>query len=179
MKFASEDLRREHEGVLFGLSILEKMVETVKKGGALDAADAAEMVNFFRLFADKCHHGKEEGLLFPALVKSGLRNDGGPVGQMLAEHALGRGYIAEMSACAEGDFDRDGFAAAARNYIGLLREHISKENTVLFPYSDRTLPTGEQEQLLEQFETFEEQVMGKGTHEELHELLGRLESKYL
>lgn len=179
MKYASEDLVHEHEGILFGLNILEAMTKRIESGQDIDIDDAGGMIRFLKLFADKCHHGKEEGLLFPALVKSGLRHDGGPVGQMLAEHAAGRGYIAEMSACTEGDFDRDGFTGAARNYIGLLREHISKENTVLFPYSDRTLPPGEQERLLEQFEIFEEQVMGKGTHEKLHELLGRLESKYL
>ena len=88
MKFASEDLRNEHEGVLFGLDILEKMADTIRQEGMMDAKDAAEMVNFFRLFADKCHHGKEEGLMFPAMEKVGIPNKGGPIGQMLAEHNL-------------------------------------------------------------------------------------------
>jgi len=61
----------------------------------------------------------------------------------------------------------------------LLREHIQKENTVLFPMADRILPDDRQQQLLEQFETFEEEVIGKGIHERLHETLHKLGEKYL
>lgn len=175
MKYASEDLRTEHRGILFGLDILEKMAE-----GAADTGDAGEMVNFFRLFADKCHHGKEEGLLFPAMEKAGIPNKGGPIGQMLAEHAQGREYIAEMGASAGGGaLQADRFKEAAAGYIQLMRAHIDKENSVLFPAGDRMLPMDVQKQLLDRFEGFEEEVMGKGTHEKLHEVLHRLEEKYL
>lgn len=180
MKYASEDLRNEHKGVLFGLEILEKMVETIRREGAMDAKDAAEMVNFFRLFADKCHHGKEEGLMFPAMEKAGIPNEGGPIGQMLAEHNQGRQYIAAMGASTEGGtLQAVGFAEAATGYIQLMRTHIDKENSVLFPAGDRMLPKDVQKQLLDQFEGFEEGVMGKGTHEKLHETLHRFEEKYL
>ncbi|NLC93837.1 MAG: hypothetical protein GX677_10380 [Treponema sp.] len=61
----------------------------------------------------------------------------------------------------------------------MMRAHIEKENKVLFPMGDKLLPMNEQEHLLTQFEEFEEEVMGKGTHEKLHETLHRLEKKYL
>ena len=180
MKYASEDLRNEHEGVLFGLDILEKMAGKARLAGATDVEDVKEMVNFLRLFADKCHHGKEEGLMFPAMEKVGIPNAGGPIGQMLLEHTQGRQYIAEMAASAEGDaLHADRFAEAASGYIELMRAHIDKENSVLFPAGDRMLPKDVQQQLLDQFEGFEEEVMGKGTHEKLHETLHRFERKYL
>ena len=180
MKYASEDLRNEHEGVLFGLDILEKMAGKIRREGAMDVKDAAEMVNFLRLFADKCHHGKEEGLMFPAMEKVGIPNKGGPIGQMLLEHDQGRQHIAEMAASTEGStLQADRFAEAATGYIQLMRAHIDKENSVLFPAGDRMLPTDVQKQLLDQFEGFEEEVMGKGTHEKLHETLHRFEGKYL
>ena len=180
MKFASEDLRNEHEGVLFGLDILEKMADTIRQEGMMDAKDAAEMVNFFRLFADKCHHGKEEGLMFPAMERVGIPNKGGPIGQMLAEHNQGRQHIAEMGASTEGGtLQAERFAEAATAYTQLMRAHIDKENSVLFPAGDRMLPMDVQKQLLDQFEGFEEAVMGKGTHEKLHETLHRFEEKYL
>jgi len=180
MRFASEDLRNEHEGVLFGLDILEKMAEKARQAGAMDVEDVKEMVNFLRLFADKCHHGKEEGLMFPAMEKVGIPNEGGPIGQMLLEHTQGRQYIAEMAASTEGGaLQADRFAGAATSYIQLMRAHIDKENSVLFPAGDRMLSINVQEQLLDQFEGFEEEVMGKGTHEKLHETLHRFEEKYL
>ena len=71
------------------------------------------------------------------------------------------------------------FAAAASAYAKLLRAHIDKENTVLFPMGDRKIPAGEQAVILEKFEQYEHEVMGEGTHETLHELLHRLTEKYL
>ncbi len=180
MKYASEDLRNEHEGVLFGLDILEEMANTVKQSRAVDPKDIDDMVNFLRLFADKCHHGKEENLMFPAMEMVGIPNKGGPIGQMLIEHNQGRQYIAEMEASiSSGILHADRFTEAATGYINLMRAHIEKENTVLFPMGDKMLPMNEQEHLLNQFEVFEEEVMGKDTHEKLHETLHRFEKKYL
>lgn len=180
MKYASEDLMNEHEGVLFGLTILERMADMVQRGKKVESSDIGEMVNFLRLFADKCHHGKEENLMFPAMEEAGIPNGEGPIGQMLLEHNEGRKYIAEMSASIDfGTLKEDKFIQAAESYIRLMRAHINKENTVLFPLGDKMLPADEQKKLLYQFEEFEEKVMGKGTHEKLHGLLHDFEVKYL
>ncbi|HHU18614.1 MAG TPA: hemerythrin [Clostridiales bacterium] len=180
MMYASQDLINEHEGILIGLTILEKMADKVEQSGIIEISDIEESVNFFKLFADKCHHGKEEGFMFPAMQKAGLPNEGGPIAQMLLEHDEGRKYITEMSSSIEnGALEGNKFIQAAKNYISLMREHIEKENRVLFPFGDKIIPMDEQQQLLEQFEEFEEKVMGKGTHEKLHMLLHNFKVKYL
>lgn len=184
MPYASADLVHEHEGILFGLKILEKMAGLTESPNAMrDSAELTEdirsMLEFLRLFADKCHHGKEEGLLFPALEAAGIRNQGGPIGQMLAEHAEGRRLIAAMARALEGSPDHGAFAAHARSYASLLRAHIDKENTVLFPMADRMIPASKQAELLQKFEEHELTAMGPGTHERLHGELARFEMKYL
>jgi len=180
MQYASEDLMKEHEGILFGLKILEQMFKSVEERCNADTRDLAEMLNFLSLFADKCHHGKEEGLMFPAMERVGVPNERGPIGQMLLEHNEGRKYIAEMKASLnDGLLQANRFTIAARGYIKLMRAHIEKENTVLFPLGDQKLPLTVQEQLLQQFEEFEEEVMGQGTHERLHKLLEEFAAKYL
>ena len=180
MRYASEDLINEHKGILFGLRILQEIAAAVKQSGEADIKDINDIIDFLRLFADKCHHGKEEGFMFPALEEAGIPNERSPIGQMMREHIQGRQYISEMAASVgSGALQADRFAEAATNYTDLLREHIQKENTVLFPMADRILPDDKQQQLLEQFETFEEEVMGKGTHERLHETLDKLGEKYL
>ncbi|MEL1134466.1 hemerythrin domain-containing protein [Desulfitobacterium sp. THU1] len=180
MMYASEDLRNEHKGILFGLEILEQMVNTFKRSDTVDTKDIDEMVNFLRLFADKCHHGKEEGLMFPAMEKVGIPNERGPIGQMLIEHNQGRHYISEMGKSTENNTLQGSlFVEAAKGYINLMRAHIEKENSVLFPMGDQKIPMDVQAQLLEQFEGFEEEIMGKGTHEKLHETLHKFEEKYL
>ncbi|NMB63505.1 MAG: hypothetical protein GYA16_01410 [Spirochaetes bacterium] len=96
MNYASEDLIQEHEGILYGLQILEKMVERYNRTKSINVDEVNEIINFFKLFADKCHHGKEEGLLFPEMEKAGIPKENGPIGQMLYEHDEGRKYIKSM-----------------------------------------------------------------------------------
>ena len=71
------------------------------------------------------------------------------------------------------------FIQTPRDYIRLLRSHIQKENNVLFPFIDTRLSVSEQKDLFDKFENHEEQVIGKGRHEELHSLLEKLAKKYL
>lgn len=180
MKYASEDLLNEHEGILFGLRILEKITELLKKGKKIEKKEISEIVNFFKLFADKCHHGKEEGLLFPAMENVGIKKENGPIGQMLVEHSTSRKYIFQMTEAHEfKTFDKELFIKSASQYILLLRSHIEKENTILFPMGDKLIPRDQQKKLLELFEKHEEEVMGKGTHEKLHEMLNVFQKKYL
>lgn len=179
MKFASEDLINEHTGILFGLQILEEMVRRLNSGQQAEIDDLKSIISFFKLFADQCHHGKEEGLYFPSLEAAGVKNEGGPIGQMLMEHAIGRNYIALMGKSIDRQFLHHDFSEAATGYIGLLRAHIEKENSVLFKMGDQLLEESEQARLLEAFEVFEEQVMGAGTHQHLHEMLDQFEQKYL
>ena len=180
MKYASEDLINEHEGILFGLKILKRMAERLVGNTNIEIQDYYEIVNFLKLFADKCHHGKEEGFLFPAMEKAGIPKENGPIGQMLYEHTIGRKYIAEMSgAMTENNIERKVFIEYSEKYVELLRSHIEKENTVLFPMGDKKIPESEQQKLIESFETFEEEVMGIGTHEKLHKTLNTFEAKYL
>lgn len=180
MRYASEDLMNEHEGVLFGLNILEKMAAEVKQAYRIDVKDIKELINFFQVFADKCHHGKEENILFPAMEAAGIPNEGGPIGQMLAEHTMGRQYIADMQdSVSNRNQDADRFSDAATGYIVLMRPHINKENMVLFPMGDKALKTNEHAHLIRQFETYEKEVIGSGIHERLHETLDRLGKKYL
>ena len=84
MIYASSDLREEHEGVLAGLKVLENMAAS----DDVSVQDARDLAEFIALFADKCHHGKEEGLMFPAMEKVGIARERGPIGQMLVEHTL-------------------------------------------------------------------------------------------
>lgn len=180
MKYASEDLISEHEGILFGMEILDVMVKRVKHSGETDIKDIDDMIEFIRLFADKCHHGKEEELMFPAIEEAGMPNERSLIDHLLEEHIQGRQCIGEMAASvSSGALQADRFIEAAANYIDLIREHIQEENTILFPMANEILPFDKQQQLLDQFEAFEEEVMGKGTHERLHETLHKFEEKYL
>lgn len=146
----------------------------------MDYKDIEDIIEFLKVFADKCHHGKEEDFLFPALEKVGIKNQNGPIGVMLAQHRQGRELIKQMQESIEDKIiNKQAFANAASSYVNLLRNHIEKENTILFPMSDTKLPVSIQKRLLDDFENHEKNVIGEGKHEELHVLLEKFKKKYL
>jgi len=167
---ATQDLRKEHDAILHVLKILDVMMSAEDKEDTEMLQYYKEIVYFLKTFADKCHHGKEENHLFTELIANGIPNQGGPVGVMLHEHGVGMDYIASMDQALEsGDLEK--FKAAAQGYSDLLRNHIEKENSVLFVMADRVLSDEKQDQLFEHFEEHEETVIGHGVHEELHAMI--------
>lgn len=177
---ATKVLRDEHEGILVMLDVLGVLVRQAR-GHKLDRGDAAKAVDFFRSFADRCHHGKEEKHLFPALTRAGMRVEQGPIGVMLAEHERGRALVKEMAAALgdPGPAGERAFAAAAAGYKDLLTVHIGKENQVLFPQAERILAERDKELLNEAYEEVERVEMGEGTHERYHAMIEEMAARYL
>lgn len=181
---ATEQLKEEHQGVLLGLQILEEVAQRLKKGKDIDVKHLSELLEFLTVFVDKCHHSKEEDYLFPAMEESGIPKEGGPIGMMLIDHDKGRSYIKGMKEAAalyeEGNKKASKqFADNAQNYIALLREHIDKEDNILYMMADMHLDEGKQKELLKEFERVEKEKIGVGKHEQFHQMLNKLEKIYL
>ncbi|MDD5628053.1 MAG: hemerythrin domain-containing protein [Elusimicrobia bacterium] len=181
---ATEQLMAEHEGILLMLRVLDKLSGQIESGRKVDSKELEKILEFLRVFADKCHHGKEEDVLFPAMEKAGMPRDGGPIAVMLAEHNQGRAFIRGLAE-AIGEYGQGDAKAGAgvvengRGYIALLTQHINKENNILFPMADRLLGEKKQDELAEEFERIEVERIGLGKHEEFHGLLERLETAHL
>lgn len=180
---ATDQLRDEHEGVKLMLAILGRAAAKLESGQDVSPEDLAQMLEFITVFADKCHHGKEEDLLFPAMEEAGIPREGGPISVMLREHDMGRGYVQGMRD-AVAQYTSGDKAAAPRiaehagQYIRHLTQHIEKENLILFPMADTYLSPETQERLVNDFERLEHEKIGAGRHEEFHQLLRRLKEAY-
>lgn len=166
----TEILRHEHDVILKVLDGIEREVAGIRSTGRHDPATIGKIVEFIREFADRCHHGKEERHLFARLVERGMAKEGGPVGVMLREHDLGRGFVAAAAAeiALPGGGNSAHVADALEAYVELLRAHIEKENEVLFPMADRMLADQDQAELAAAFERVERDEMGDGVHEKFH-----------
>ena len=179
MSKATTDLTNDHEAILTALDIFSRILDSTKNPSATLEEDLVDFIHFLQEFVDQCHHGKEEGILFPAMIAVGVLDRGGPIAVMMSEHIQGRGYIHDMVEALEDDplnFAR--FEKAGRQYIDLLRVHIQKENTVLFPMADRMIPGVDLERMFAAFEEHEEKVIGRGRHAELHAILDTMNAKY-
>lgn len=175
----TEVLKHEHKIVLAVLEGAEREAQKIQATGTVDTDKVAKIVDFLRTFVDKCHHSKEERKLFPKLQERGMPGDAGPIAVMLHEHALGRSEVAAI-ADALGRFSGGHTAAAASlaehllGYAKLLREHIDKENNVLFAFADNILTPADQEELLQAFESIEAEEIGEGVHEQYHQFAHEL-----
>jgi hemerythrin-like domain-containing protein len=179
---ATEILSSEHrviERVIQSLETAAKRLDagqTVRPGFFLDSAD------FIKGFADGCHHKKEEGVLFQAMLDNGLPPRNSPVAVMLDEHEQGRAFTRGMRQAAERLQAGDASAAPsvvenARGYGALLRQHIYKEDNILFPMADRVIPTDQYDRVLDGFEHVEHEETGEGVHEKYLALAERLEKE--
>jgi hemerythrin-like domain-containing protein len=100
---------------------------------------------------------------------------------MLMEHVEGRGYVRAMADALDGwekglEASRAVVIENSRAYLRLLREHIQKEDEILFEMADNVLSAEEQKQLLHQFEEHEKEEIGPGVHEKYLKIAQELEN---
>ncbi len=182
MRTATQILRREHEGIMKMLEVAEAAAKKLERGKRVSSKTLRDLLDFFQTFADKCHHSKEEELLFPALETKGIPRAGGPIGIMLTDHEQGRALINALSQ-ATSDYlaNRRGasqrWARTAWNYIHLVRGHIYREDNVLLAIAEGILRPNEQDELAEKFEKLEIERVGRGTHTRLHGVLNRVTAR--
>ncbi len=167
----TDALREEHRVILRVLALLESATSRLARGETVPAGWWEGLIGFLRTFADLNHHAKEERYLFPALAKAGVPSEGGPVAVMLSEHVEARGLVEAMQA-----EDTSQRVEAARRYVQHLRDHIEKENGVLFPLAEAVLEERVQETLTQEFGTVEAEHGRDASIEHALALVERLET---
>ena len=139
---STESLRRDH-------NLIEKMLKApdttsalLKGGRTIPAPILDQMIESIKNFTIVCHHGKEEGSLFPALEKSGMPREGGPIARMLFEHEVTKQLAAKMEESAKSYLQSgkpDALVADIKGYIDHVALHLAKENHRLFMMADMIL----------------------------------------
>ena len=141
-----EELKSDHQNILAHLDDLETTINQP----TISHAKVEEFLHFTEVFAEP-HHQKEEQVLFPALEKKGIPNEGGPIGMMLLEHAAKREYLVKMREALRENNETK-LKENTQSMISLLREHIYKENNILYPCAEDALTQEELASLASQCE---------------------------
>ncbi len=137
----ADALKEEHQVILKVVYGLAEVGEGLRAGAGADAALLAGAVRFMRWFADRCHHGKEEGYLFPAMEDKGARSWGCPFSALREQHRAAREAISALAAAVQ-DYARDPatggtLARAIEGIVKLYPRHIWTEDNIVFPYVAR------------------------------------------
>jgi len=151
----------EHQLILRMIALVEKSVALAEAGRFSDwrfYLDRA--LPFIRQYADHFHHAKEEDVLFKALVDNGMPAQNSPVAAMLMEHDHGRAFVSGMEKAVQGLIAGERTVAElaenARGYCALLRDHIEKEDSILYPLAERVLPEAVRPAMIKAYSAAEE-----------------------
>ena len=182
---ATEKLKTEHKIIRLALIILNTLRTQIESEKKVDTENLEKLLEFFSIFADKCHHGKEENFLFPELEKAGIPKESGPIGVMLYEHQSGRHYLRTINESIKNYKSNQDIstlteiAEAINEYTALLENHIYKENNILFAMADMHLPDEIQQKLSKEFDDFEIDEIGPQKHDEFHHMLHKMKDDLL
>ena len=149
-------MEAEHRLIETVVKALGGVAAALEKGQPADAAMLATAVEFFRIYADKLHHGKEETLFFPLLVKRGVPPQGCPIGGLSHEHEKGRVLVRALAdqapAYAQGKPGaKEAMLETLHGLVDLYQNHIWKEDAMVFPMADKVLTAADQTELTEKF----------------------------
>jgi hemerythrin-like domain-containing protein len=167
---------QEHKLILRALDVLDTMAAAAEKNGRMDETDLARVLDFLRWFADAHHQAKEERILFPELRRAAA-SQGRPVEHMMLEHDQDRQLIEQIEAAVR--IHRfDDFVKCADKLSTLLRNHIYKEDQILFEVTREALDAKTDDEVLARLNRFETDLDAQVLKEKMEELRA-LEWKYL
>jgi hemerythrin-like domain-containing protein len=160
---ALEVLLEEHIIIVNAISVFNKAKNNIKNGKSVPKETLLKTLDIIINFADRCHHGKEETVLFPYIKKRDPKETN-LITLLLEEHQKGREYVRNLGEAINNNITND-IVINVDGYVAILTQHIKKENAV-FPKWINPLSNKEKEELFERFEEIEEKVIGLGKHQE-------------
>lgn len=175
---ATDELRHEHIAILSVLDLAVSMLRSEQP----NKNDLADILDFFSDFIDKCHHAKEEDMLFPALAEMSDECLKGLLLDLEEQHETGRVLVATMRHHLNTWSDEEALLLDLElnleQYRQMLLKHIEIENDQVFPVADQCLSEARHVKLKRDFDLHEEREIGEGRHEELHDMIDGWQAKY-
>jgi hemerythrin-like domain-containing protein len=171
---STSDLKEEHEDIAIFLAILDSILSKMQSKKQISLEDLQWLFEFNRDFVLKCHNGKEDCILFPAM--EGMAVPPEFINSLISEHELAwsisktmRGLIQDYI---EGRRDAEwDIIELGRSYINFMKEHIDKEETILYPLVDEYISRDMDDLLALRFRLFNEDRIGIGRYVDLKEML--------
>jgi hemerythrin-like domain-containing protein len=178
----TEILIDEHKDIIELLNIMSKIARNIKSNDVFYTSDVEDIIDFLKFFIDRNHHGKEE-ILFPTIISPEIKEENESLNEILYEHTLARNYLKDIYSCVENckignAFSGELLADSLTNYVVLIKEHIQKEEKVIFPMAEEVLSSAKQNEIYGQFERLESKLLTKDFRDHYHKLLENLQAKY-
>ena len=178
-----EHLISEHRLIEQMISLVRKEIDVIIATGKVEPAFIVASIDFFRTYADRYHHGKEEGILFKGLSAKNLSDtDHKMLLKLVDEHAIARRNVnsledLRLKHAAGMTETRKEVLEILNTLVNLYPEHIRKEDTQFFFPSMKYFTQKEQEGMLDKFEQFDSNFTNKRYEKILVTLRETLDNK--
>ena len=158
-------LMKEHRLIERMIRVMKANLEMAKKEGRINVSFVNTAIDFIKTYADKCHHGKEEDILFRELAKKNM-SDGHKrtMEELIQEHKMGRNNIKKLAAAKE-EYAQGKEAALGdiiSNMDTLVRfypKHIEKEDKHFFVPSMDYFTQEERDKMLVEMGEFDKEMI--------------------
>ncbi len=174
---AIEILISEHKLIMKMVEIIKTKKQKMIADKKVDGNFIVTTVDFFRTYADKYHHGKEEGILFYALNQKKLSDgDKKIMDELILEHAYARKTVNSLERLKESYIAGNpevltSILLTMDQLIELYPKHIEKEDKHFFYPSMEYFNPTEQAEMLDKFVQFDKNFTNKRYQQLIETLL--------
>jgi hemerythrin-like domain-containing protein len=169
----------EHRLIERMISIVKEEMDKIEKGKKADPLFIDIYVDFARSYADRCHHGKEEDILFRDLAKKKMTPGHKKImDELVQEHIYARKTVGELVAAKDRyvQGNKDALKDITTK-LGALADfypkHIEKEDKHFFFPIMEYFTKHEQDAMLQEFWEFDRKLI----HEKYKNIVEKLQPK--
>ncbi|MGE5418215.1 MAG: hemerythrin domain-containing protein [Acidobacteriota bacterium] len=155
----------EHRLIERIINVFKKQLQNANTTPAPDFGFIDEVVDFIRTYADRCHHGKEEDILFKSLEQKPLTSEQKLIlDELLDEHKWARQATGQIVEAKKRFLNGDQTALHEIVSVGLelaefYPKHIEKEDKHFFIPVMNYFSKNEQEAMLSEFQVFDAELI--------------------
>lgn len=174
----SGTLMIEHRLIEKIIPIINNRIGGVNGGNPVDPIFIDSVVDFFRTYADRTHHGKEEDILFKAIERKKLPDDlMKAMQELINDHIYARkvvGAVVEANNRYRAG-NKDSLAEIIKDLkilVGFYPGHIEREDRVFFPEVMKHFDKQELDDMLKEFWEFDRKMI----HEKYQKVIDSLQA---
>ena len=179
----TENLINEHKKINELLDIMSKIALKIKSKDVFYPNDVEEVVKYLINIIENSHHGKEDDVFYPELISSGIPKETAPLSIINYEHIISVNYLKDISSCVVNckignDFSGELLADSLTNYVIAIKNHIQREEEIVFPIANEVFSIEKQNEILQRFEVIEQKYISNSFNDQFEKLLNKFKKKY-
>lgn len=179
MSKALNVIRDEHRSIAAILHGMEYLVQGIRaRRKKVDPRVFHAMLYYLDTFSERMHHPKEDTYLFKAMRERSAEA-GKHIAELEEEHARGEDALRRLAQCLiryeeGGEREFPAFEREVENFVRNYREHIRKEEDILFPLAERLLSSADWQTIDRAFGENRDPLAGERDTRDFEKLFDRI-----